>query len=150
MVLKWSRPAHCTHSQIIYLRLSSNRISSLLFLNTFRALKMLDLHDNNISNVTKDAFRTAHQVENINLSGNSIRFVERGAFSHLNELISLNLSDNNIHTLETATLPQAKLQYLYLQFNKLKHISSDAFPGGHTLFLRTLDLSENNLKTFCI
>ena len=132
------------NSQILFINLSHNRLSSLSFANQFPDLVSLELRGNMITSVTRDTFRTTLVLKELDLSSNEIKFLESRAFSRLAYLFAVDLSNNQLHVLEESTFPHEKLHKLDLSMNRLSNVSPNIFTGNPSN-LEIFDLSDNTV-----
>lgn len=102
--------------KVVELKLNGNFLTTFDFLQKFEALESLELSNNNLK-----------------------EFPELTNCSHL---VSLNLSGNRIKKLTSDESIQLKLEYLFLQHNKIEEISLNNCPH-----LVALELVDNRLKT---
>ena len=132
------------NSQIRYIDLSANKLSSLSFLNYYPSLITLRLCGNLVTRVTGDNFKTTLELMEIDLSSNDIYFLERYTFSQLTKLFRIDLTNNRLLALEEFTFPHHRLQILRLSSNHLTNVSSDLFTGFPSM-LDALRLSSNTV-----
>ncbi|KFB44836.1 tartan [Anopheles sinensis] len=154
------------------LDLSMNRIEALGSRNfdTQANLRTLNLSENAIATIPKDAFRGLKRLQVLKLCRNRIETVNSAAFHDLRNLIELDLSGNALTSLEPGTLRHlyslevlsfqnnqllevpyernleylGRLQLLDLSVNLLKYVANDSFVGLREL--RTLKLGGNVLN----
>lgn len=107
------------------LNLSKNRIDRIdpLAFMGLNNLRVLHLNDNSLSKVPSDSFQSINSLAELYLGINAFVTIENGAFEQLNGLSLLDLKGAG-----------------------LENISSETFRGLETT-LRTLDISDNSLKT---
>ncbi|XP_058230639.1 uncharacterized protein LOC131343188 isoform X2 [Hemibagrus wyckioides] len=92
----------------------------------FQNLKMLNLQNNNLSQVNSDWFIHKKVLETLILINNSITALNENSFAGLVGLLNLNLSQNRIHTITSDSFSfLIRLRYLDLSHNKLRHLSVD-------------------------
>lgn len=105
----------------------------------------LNLRDNNIHTVKKNALRGYAILNLLDLGGNNIKSIENGTFQNLSELRWLYIDKNY---LDTVTLDMftglQNLEYLSLEYNDIQSVMAGAF--GATPSLRVLFLNNNLLK----
>lgn len=123
-----------------------------LTLNSFKGLselQSLDLAQNNIKFVPSGVFCSLENLNTLNLTYNRIRTVGQLGFGQgcASSLHSLDLSHNVIKSLpeESELLRLRSLQHLYLQYNNITDISSEAFNG--LVSMRVINISHNNLQS---
>ena len=111
------------------------------------SLKILYLSHNNIANLTQGVFSGLNNVKHIDLSYNKLSLITEGVFGAVC-LKEFRLSCKNA-TLASdycnVTSALSSLQHLNLAYNAIMYIHPRAFLSCNRL--RTLDLSNNNLKT---
>lgn len=153
------------------LSLSYNNLNNLndrQFINQ-EQLQELNLRNNNITYVDKDAFKSVNNLkllylsnnkiddlpinlfddnrslQTLDLSGNSLTIVKNGTFNNQNELYKLDLHLNEIVTIETGAFDHLKsLIFLHLNYNAIDELPSNLFEFN--LNLAVLDLSYNRLR----
>ncbi|OWR47539.1 18 wheeler precursor [Danaus plexippus plexippus] len=123
-----------------------------LTLNSFNGLsemQSLDLAQNNIKFISSGIFCSLENLNTLNVTRNRIRTVGQIGFGQGcgSGLHTLDLSHNEIKTLseESELVKLRSLQYIYLQYNNISDISSEAFKGLGSL--RVLNISHNRLHT---
>ncbi|GLH16222.1 Toll-like receptor 6 [Gryllus bimaculatus] len=127
------------------LRVSKNRLTTLLFLPEPCALRRLDASINAIGSLD-GPLQQCTQLERLNLASNNLAPLPDGTFSQLTRLLHLDLANNPLTRLSPRTFhgPQM-LEYLDLSQTHLHRLPSDVF--GDVSRLRTLHLSGNKLTT---
>jgi len=132
------------------LDLSGNRLLHVpAGLTHLTLLKSLDLSKNRIarieSNLSVGSSGAFSQLYSLNLAENDIRFVAKEALSGLVNLVALNLAANGIETLEGGCFDRASaLQVLRLDANRLRDVNN-LFHALHNL--RWLNVSGNEVST---
>lgn len=97
-------------------------------INSFEALKVLNLSRNKISIISERQFNDLIDLESLDLSHNEIFYFEVNAFDGLKNLIELNLARNELTEIENQDLDNLpRLQRVILDFNKLKRIRNRVF-----------------------
>lgn len=83
---------------LINLRITNGTLTSLLpeTLQSLRKLKYLDLHGNQISQLSRNQFKGLRNVEVLDLSYNNISKVEGIHLADLTKMTRLNVSNNQI------------------------------------------------------
>ncbi len=113
----------------------------------FPNIKILDLSQNEIEQLKKNAFHSpqaSHLVE-LHLERNQIQSIDRFIFSSLHNLKYLNLKENRIIFLEDLALKSLpKLEILDLSRNKITTLTDQTFEGLESL--QDLTISYNPLK----
>lgn len=141
-----------------------------------RGLKRLDLSENLIDSIENEAFREigrslvslkiAHgfssqmnqlpllkeltSLKELDFSNNKLKAISDTAFHFQSELEVLELNDNEIETLNKGTFQadiHQKLEEVSIEFNNLRHISTNSFVNLHVSeAFRLVDIS---LTSFC-
>jgi Leucine-rich repeat (LRR) protein len=134
-------------NNVVLLELNNNNISELQA-GTFKKLtnlRYLDLSNNNISKLEAEVFKELNKLCSLNLSNNNISKLETGTFKGLNKLQYLNLSHNNISKLETGTFKGFNKPYrLNLSHNNISELQAGTFKGLNRLYF--LYLNNNNIS----
>ena len=108
-------------------------------------LKSLDLSSNRITRAA-NLSSTWQQLYSLNLADNHIRTVTKEAFAGLGNLVALNLAGNQLEQLEAGTFDRTSgLQVLRLDGNSLTDVNG-LFAGLHNL--RWLNVSANRVQLF--
>lgn len=111
--------------------------------NLSNEVQVLDLSNNYITELDKDAFKSVGLINLHKLiaRGCSIEKVDKDAFCGLKILIELDLSDNNIHVLHPATFRDPfRLRKIYLNRNPVQRLQNYLF---HNMsFLQTVELNN--------
>jgi len=84
---------------------ASNEITSIqpdAFLNGYSQLKILQLHDNNITEIPSGSFNTLEELEKLFLQDNFIEIIEDYYFNNLVALKFLFLENNRIRAISKA------------------------------------------------
>ncbi|VUZ54040.1 unnamed protein product [Hymenolepis diminuta] len=106
----------------------------------------LNIANNQLMQLPKNAFSKYTSLRKLNLEGNKIADVSPNAFSGLRLLSSLYLTDNRIRSFALNTFKElSSLTILYLQKNNISCIGLNFFEGLTNL--RILHLSENVIET---
>lgn len=86
------------HNSLERLSIVEGNISSLNqdTFQSFKKLKVLDLHSNNISTLQRNQFKGSKEMEFLDLSFNSIKKIDGSHFADLTKLTHLNLSHNEL------------------------------------------------------
>jgi len=117
-------------------------------------VQVLDLSNNNIIELKKDAFTSVGLVNLHKLIARScsIELVDKDAFRGLEILIELDLSDNSIHVLHPTTFRNTfRLRKIYLNRNPIQRLQNGLF--SNMTFLQTVEfngclISHIEPKTF--
>ncbi|XP_032669565.1 leucine-rich repeat-containing protein 15-like [Odontomachus brunneus] len=138
--------AFTSSSNLVYLNLSKNAISSL-YPGTFaklESLRMLDLSGNQFQNIIN--ISAVSNITTLSLSCNSIQSVPENVFKQMPKLVELLLNGNQIKEVDVNGFAYLdRLERLDLSNNKLSSL-----PEGWTSAfesLRHLDLSENQFTS---
>ncbi|GBP41180.1 Toll-like receptor 7 [Eumeta japonica] len=117
--------------------------------NGLQELQSLDLAQNNIKFVPSGVFCTLENLNTLNLTYNRIKTIAQLGFGQTcgSSIQNLDLSHNEIKSLpeESELVKLRSLQHLYLQYNNITDISSEAFNGLTSM--RILNISHNRLTT---
>ncbi|XP_012267039.2 chaoptin-like [Athalia rosae] len=122
--------------------LSFNNVTSIPgnAFNSTPNLRVLDLRSNYITAIESGAFILKH-LEYLNLKNNKIEVLSKQAFYGLEILQQLDLSGNSISQLMMEQFRNLKkLRILNLSRNKIRSLPRDVFEGTH---IEILDLSNN-------
>ncbi|XP_067841762.1 transforming growth factor beta activator LRRC32 isoform X2 [Heptranchias perlo] len=104
----------------------------------------LDLSYNEITSIPWDFFRSMNSLRFLNLSKNCLQSFVIDEMNVLNSLVELDLSSNALLNLSLARNSLHFLQYLYLQDNCLKNLTSNIFRNLNNI--RILSLRNNNIS----
>lgn len=105
-------------------------------------LENLDLSENNINEIRKDAFKGLENLKILNLNYNDMEEFRPGVFAHLKQLEMLDCAENQLKSLVNGVFsPLICLNKLNLSINRIENIENDTFKGLGNL--RELDLSGN-------
>lgn len=110
--------------------------------NLSNEVQVLDLSNNNILEMNRDAFREVGLINLHSLIARScsIELVDKDAFRGLEILIELDLSDNNIHVLNPATFRDPfRLRKIYLNHNHIQRLQNGLF--SNMSFLQTVEFN---------
>ena len=108
-------------------------------------IKMLELIENNIAQVSETAFRGLYKLTGLLLSKNKIELLQGNVFHDLLRLSYLNLSRNRIVSISPAVFNGlGKLMFLSISYNRLTYLDESLFKGLSNL--TDLYLSYNFLK----
>lgn len=108
-----------------------------------RALKRLNLNNNNIKHLDHKQFSELNELEILEISSNRISECKQTSFIDMKSLQILNLSHNNFEIIHSGQFKNLdRLRILDLSFNKLKSIPNDAFERNK---LEQLMISHNEL-----
>ncbi|XP_060877119.1 uncharacterized protein LOC132949981 [Metopolophium dirhodum] len=106
-------------------------------------VQVLDLTNNKILEINKDAFREVGLINLHKLIARncSIELVDKDAFRGLEILIELDLSNNNIHVLHPTTFRDPfRLRKIYLNHNHIQRLRNGLF--SNMSFLQTVELNS--------
>lgn len=155
-------------THILNLDVSTNRLSSVDFLEKFPqlhkanlsgnlisflptlhmpSLTVLDLGGNVIGEISPQAFANLSELTVLNLSGNRIAYMRHEWFDNhkLKNLQYLSVSQNQLLELNSLLLaPLKRLQYLDVSHNSLSHVGMLSLQS--LTMLHHLDLSSNNIS----
>lgn len=106
-------------------------------------LELLDLSQNELTEVPDRVFQVLSMLKNLDLSSNHITHISEDSFSGLVQLERLYLHSNRIHSIHSEAFESLEnLLELKLQGNQLLSLPTLFFPR-----LLLLDLSNNNIPT---
>jgi Leucine-rich repeat (LRR) protein len=111
--------------------------------NFFRGLSIssLDISYNHIKQIDEAAFEKTHGLKELNVSINQI---EKIKFNNLSELEILDARKNMIKKIDSKDLSSMpKIKVLYLNYNDIDFIASDAFDLNPDL--KNVDIKSNNV-----
>ncbi|KAL0275587.1 UNVERIFIED_CONTAM: hypothetical protein PYX00_003397 [Menopon gallinae] len=133
--------------RLVVLNLAHNlisRIDSHVFQDLY-SLQLLSLEYNNIEIIAEGSFNALSNLHGLTLSHNKLTRIESYHFSGLYVLNQLFLNNNRILNIHTRAFENCtNLQDLGLSGNGLESVP----PGlGSLLYLKTLDLGENRIRT---
>ncbi|XP_004926256.1 carboxypeptidase N subunit 2 [Bombyx mori] len=129
---------------VYILDLNGNNITTLKPFPNDIKMRRLQIADNRLTRVEREAFKGLEYLIDIDLSGNNISYVDPEAFLDSRGLLNVELQDNPIGNVEGPFLVSPTLQYLDLSNCNITSINSQFFDNITTLM--TVDLSNNPLK----
>ncbi|KAM6474171.1 amphoterin-induced protein 3 isoform 1-T2 [Liasis olivaceus] len=132
------------------LDLSHNAIVQLhdYWLTTLPRLETFRISHNKIKNITQQVFRNATYLVHLDMSSNHLQTVEKYYFEDLVNLKELLLYNNKIVQVdENAFVTLINLQKIYLSWNRITKFPFESIQRLEHPYLRTLDLSANNLSS---
>lgn len=117
----WYRRAHCEERDLNYVPHSYGCEGAV----------MLELQNNQISQITRPCTLGYDLVRTIDLSGNELTFFQYGTFMSMNNLKNIILSNNLLREVENFTFigTEESLMRIFLNHNQIKTIHKDAFCG---------------------
>ncbi|XP_067145416.1 uncharacterized protein [Centruroides vittatus] len=138
-------------TSLIDLFLDYNNITRLpetLFNNT-EYLSRLFMTGNKISTLPPPrVFSNLKRLGSLDLSYNRLNHLHEDIFEHLSTLAVLRLSDNDLSSLHDDTLlPLSNLRIIDLSNNNFERLPAK-YPFGSSNYLRSVNISNSNLKTF--
>ena len=125
------------------LRVGSNRIASLAFMERLLGVRTLDASNNVITKLPSSTFMRGHNFALLNFSANAIYDISLQAFRGSTQDV-LDLSHNRLVGLDN--FGWRKTRVLYLHGNSISNISTDAFTRMNQI--ETLRLNNNKLSSF--
>ncbi|KAH8354891.1 hypothetical protein KR093_000621 [Drosophila rubida] len=150
-------------------QLTSNHVDNTTFAGLIRLI-VLNLAHNALTRIDYRTFKELYFLQILNLRNNSIGHIEDNAFLPLYNLHTLNLAENRLHTLDDKLFNGLYvLSKLTLNNNLISVVESAVFKNCSDLkeldlssnqlsevpralqdlaMLRTLDLGENQIRTF--
>ena len=113
---------------------------------------MLDLSDNELSEVPRRTLRHCKHVKSLHLAHNAIRQLHNHSFGFMASLLELNLANNLIERIEPhaftiddqALLGPGLVEKLDLSHNRLGHLDAATF--AYLTNLRHLILKNNQIR----
>lgn len=132
---------------VVSLFLQHNQIRSVegRQLTAYRALEVLDLSWNDLTEVHSACFLQGPPLKELNLASNRIGTLESGAFDGLSRsLLTLRLSKNRITQLPVKAFKLPRLTQLDLNRNRIRLIEGLTFQGLDSL--EVLKLQRNNIS----
>uniref|UniRef100_A0A2A4JML5 LRRCT domain-containing protein n=1 Tax=Heliothis virescens TaxID=7102 RepID=A0A2A4JML5_HELVI len=130
---------------VYILDLNGNNITTLKPFPGDIKMRRLQIANNRLTRVDKDAFKGLEYLIDVDLSGNNISYVDPEAFLDARGLLNVELQDNPLTSVEGPFLASSTLQYLDISYCNLSSINTQFFDNITTL--TTVDLSGNPLKT---
>ncbi|KAJ8736670.1 hypothetical protein PYW08_007326 [Mythimna loreyi] len=130
---------------VYILDLNGNNISSLQPFPGDIKMRRLQIANNRLTRVDKEAFKGLEYLIDVDLSGNNISYVDPEAFVDSRGLLNVELQDNPLSTVEGPFLASSTLQYLDISSCNLSTINPQFFDNITTL--TTVDLSGNPLNS---
>ena len=124
------------------LDLSHNRLTSVPadLIHSMNLLNILDLRDNEISELDRDFFKNGEQIQFVQIGGNRLKSLPN--LSPMPHIIAFNASDNLLSRIEAGTFKdQPVMDSLDLSRNQISHMDTNAFPMLNDL--KILSLSYN-------
>ncbi|XP_062621926.1 toll-like receptor 4 [Saccostrea cucullata] len=120
--------------------------------NLSPSIKFLNLTRNEISTITKDAFKSTPFLQNFTISENEVKFVEKGAFGYLIKLQHLDLSHNKELTISILPNISFNLEFTSIKVLRLEKLQctygiSTSLQRRHVQYLRNTSLLELNIAS---
>jgi Leucine-rich repeat (LRR) protein len=121
------------------------KIPSNIFIATRSKIAHLYANNVSVSELLRNSFLIANQLETVDLSWNALQELHETAFYDASNLLILNLSHNKISEFSSNVFEKLdKLETLDLSFNQISSVPFELFqPLRH---LATLNLRENRLQ----
>lgn len=121
------------------------KIPSNIFIATRSKIAHLYANNVSISELSRNSFLIANQLENVDLSWNMLQELHETAFYDASNLLNLNLSHNKISEFSPNVFEKLdKLRTLDLSYNQISSIPFELFQPLKNL--ATLNLRENRLQ----
>ncbi|KAL0901967.1 hypothetical protein ABMA27_007109 [Loxostege sticticalis] len=130
---------------VYVLDLNGNNITTLKTFPGDIKMRRLQIANNRLTRVDKDAFKGLEYLIDVDLSGNNISYVDPEAFLDSRGLLNVELQDNPISVVEGPFLISSTLQFLDLSSCNLSYINPQFF--DNITSLSTVDLSNNPIHT---
>lgn len=133
--------------RLLKLNLSNNAIRNITknALKGLTDLSYLDLSNNNISEINHQSFRHTNEIKYINFSCNSLINLPIGLFNNLYKIDKIDLSHNSLLEMPTSNLALvSNIKYLNLSDNLIQTISKNSIPVLHSLVM--LNLANNVIR----
>ncbi|CAF3546594.1 unnamed protein product [Adineta steineri] len=133
--------------------LSSNKLNHIPSFMKLSTLKDIDLSANLFEDVKSNIFTNLTQLNRINLSHNQIKHIAPDAFLGLTQLSTLVLYDNRLTSLETITVHNEVISFLYplVQTLTTLHLSNNFLHDFKAIrnlsSLNSLQICCNKIKT---
>ncbi|CAK1544381.1 unnamed protein product [Leptosia nina] len=129
---------------VYILDLNGNNITSLKSFPSDIKMRRLQIADNRLTRVERQAFKGLEYLIDVDLSGNNITYVDPETFLDSRGLLNVELQDNPLGNIEGAFLISGTLQYLDISNCKISFINPQFF--DNITSITTLDLSNNPLN----
>lgn len=147
--IKW-QPYHLGNNNNLFqsINMSNNNIVSILPVSWYidTGLRELDLANNKITHIDRQALYKGQKLTMLNLTKNNIKVISFAALQHCTALIELDISNQNITTIgEYSLLNLASLVKINLTGNYIEVIEREAFEYSKTLTM--LDLSYQRIRS---
>ncbi|XP_055857222.1 toll-like receptor 7 [Episyrphus balteatus] len=134
--------------RLIVLNLAHNALTRIDY-RTFKELyflQILNLRNNSIGHIEDNAFLPLYNLHTLNLAENRLHTLDDKLFNGLYVLSKLTLNNNLISVIEPSVFKNCSdLKELDLSSNQLNEVPSAL---QDLAMLRTLDLGENQIRTF--
>ncbi len=125
---------------------SIDGLSKIKDFKNYNQLKSIDLHNNQITAINKDAFAGLNNLTELRLNSNQISAIDKNAFAGLENVGFFRLNNNSISVInENAFAGLNNLTDLDLSNNQISAINKNAFADLNKLEL--LDLQNNQITT---
>lgn len=130
---------------LIFMESSMQKIPSNIFIAARSKITHLYANRVNISELSRNSFLIANQLESVDLSENALQELHETAFYDASNLLKLNLSHNKISEFSPNVFEKLeRLATLDLSFNQIASVPFELFQP--LIKLRTLNLRENRLQ----
>ncbi|CAH3971079.1 unnamed protein product [Pieris brassicae] len=128
---------------VYILDLNGNNITSLKSFPSDIKMRRLQIADNRLTRVERQAFKGLEYLIDVDLSGNNISYVDPETFLDSRGLLNVELQDNPLGVIEGPFLISGTLQYLDISNCNISSINPVFFTNITSI--TTLDLSNNPL-----
>ncbi|CAG9580972.1 unnamed protein product [Danaus chrysippus] len=129
---------------VYILDLNGNNITTLQTFPSDIKMRRLQIANNRLTRVDREAFKGLEYLIDVDLSGNNISYVDPEAFLNSHGLLNVELQGNPLTFVEGPFLVSSTLQYLDISDCNLSTINPQFF--DNITSLNTLDLSNNPLN----
>lgn len=110
------------------------------------SITSLQLHNNQIRNISTTTFIQFEQLETLTLSSNTIEAIDSDSFVNTKLLSTMEIANNSLTDISFLK-PLTELKTVDLGFNRIMFVNKQMV--SELLLLQTLDLSYNPLKCSC-
>ncbi|XP_063616988.1 carboxypeptidase N subunit 2-like [Cydia splendana] len=130
---------------VYILDLNENNITDLKPFPKDIKMRRLQIANNRLTKITREAFSGLEYLIDVDLSGNNISYIDPEAFLDSRGLLNVELQDNPLAPVEGPFLASSTLQFLDVSSCKLTRINPQFF--DNITALTSVDLSYNPLNS---